>query len=251
MILLMWEILWPIALYELLTELFCMVLEGTQALVIRTISGSIALVILGTIYGRDRFWQEKNTNDKSVKTLKTGRVLTIIIFCMVGISSSLFCNNLITLSGLKDKFIGYKQVEEVLYSPPFWLQLVAMGVVVSGVEELIFRGFIYQSLRRRFVFWVAVVVSSILFGVYHGSLVQGTYACMVAFVLAWSREKYQSVLAPWVIHGSGNLTSIFLGKWIELEGKQMDFSFLFITICSGLCLFLAINIMRKRNDRRI
>ncbi len=222
-----------------------MILTGMDSLVIRMVSGGITVVLLGIVSRRGRVAPIENRVKKPVKTIRIGIFVTIPILCMAGISCCLFGNNLVTLSGLKDKFTGYRQTAEALYSLPLWLQILATGVVVSGVEEMIFREFIYGSLRQRFSFWVTVTVSSVIFGVYHGNLVQGVYACMLALVLAYSRECYQSVLAPWVIHGSANLTSVLVGKWVKLEGEMAELSFLFITFFSGLCLFFAIGGMRK------
>ena len=145
---------------------------------------------------------------------------------------------------MKNRFTGYRKAAAVLYSPPLWFQMLAMGVVISGAEEVVFRGFIYKAFRKRCGFPVSAVISSLIFGMYHGSLVQGTYAFLVALVLAFGMERYGTVLVPWVIHGSANLTSVLVGKWLKIEERMPDFSFLLVTVLSGVCLLSVVYVMK-------
>lgn len=248
MIQLLWELLWPAALYELLTECFRVILPGWESLAVQTVSAFTVSGILTVLYRRSASSPKKNTEEKSVKTLSTGIVSAGVLLAAAGVSSSLFFNNLITLSGIKNVFTGYRQTAQGLYSLPLGFQLIATGVVISGAEELIFRGFIYGSLRKRYSFRTAAVIASVLFGWYHGNLVQGLYACGFSMVLVYSYEKYGSILAPWIIHGTGNLTSILAGKWAKFEEKGTGISFLFITVFSGLCLLFAVKKMKAAGD---
>lgn len=241
------EILWPIAFYELSTEISRTLLSGYGSLMVQTVSAAITSVILGIIYRRNPFSPNRNIEEKSVKTLKTEILCAGVLLCMAGISSSLLFNNLITLSGIKKMFTGYNRIANQLFSPPLWFRIIAMGVVISAAEELVFRGFIYRSLRNRYSFWTAAMVSALLFGWYHGNLVQGIYGWAVALVLAYGYERYKSIWAPWLIHGSANLTSILAGRWIKFEGGKPGISFLLITIVSGVCLFLILHVMRRSN----
>lgn len=239
-----WEMIWPIAFYELLTESCRMVFPGVGSLAVQTISAAVTVGVLGILYGGKTFSFMRNREKISVKTLRAGIFWTFLLLCTAGISSSLLFNNLITLSRIKNRFTGYRKVAAVLYSPPLWFQMLAMGVVLPGAEEVIFRGFVYKAFRKRCGFLVSAVISSLLFGVYHGSLVQGTYAFLVALVLAYGRERYGTLLVPWVIHGSANLTSILVGKWLKIEEGMPYFSFLLVTVLSGVCLLSVIHVMK-------
>lgn len=239
MIQLIWEMLWPVALYEVITEICRLFLSEYGSLTVQTVSAVTASVIFGVLYRR-AFGIKENREEKSVNTLRTGIGSALIFLCIAGISSSLLCNNLVTLSGIKDKFTGYKQVNEVLYSPSLWLQVLGMGIAIPAAEELIFRGFIYGSLRKRYSFWIAAIASSVLFGCYHGNMAQGIYACAIACVLAYSYECYGRLWSPWVVHGSANLTSVLAGKWMVFEDGRAGGSFLFVTMLSGACLIYAV-----------
>ena len=78
-----------------------------------------------------------------------------------------------------------------------------MGVVAPVVEELIFRGVIMTGLMpygKRF----AIFASSILFGVFHGNLIQSPYAFAVGLVLGYTAAEY-SITWAMVLHAINNL----------------------------------------------
>lgn len=231
----LWEILWPVALYEGLTGICSLVLAGSQELVIQTVSALVLAGVLGTLYRRNQVWD---------KTLKGRSLLrAALLLGAAGISASLFFNGLINFSGLKERFVGFQKTAAVLAAPPLWIRILSVGIVIPGAEELIFRGFVYKALRKRYTFCVAAVASSVIFGIYHGSLVQGLYAWAVGMVLAFCCEEYQSVLAAWMAHGFANLTSVLAGDWIRM-GKAG-------TILSGICLLIVMNRMKSENQKEV
>lgn len=243
MIELMWEILWPMALYELSTQVCRKILAASQELIVQAVSAMVIVGILGIVYRKNLHVFTKNR--------KANWLIDIVILAGVGICGSLLFNNLITLSGLKNRFTGYRQTIEVLFSPPLWIQMVSMGAIIPMAEELIFRGFIYTTFRKQYSFWMAGFFSSAIFGVYHGNFVQGLYALALALILAYSYEQYHSILAPWTIHGIANLTSLLAGKWIGLEENMVGVSFLLITGLSGFGMIFGINRMKHVNQKEV
>lgn len=55
-----------------------------------------------------------------------------------------------------------------------------------------------------------MVFSGVVFGIYHGNLVQGIYASLLGIMLAWVTERSGTLLAPVIFHGIGNLAVFFL-----------------------------------------
>ena len=69
---------------------------------------------------------------------------------------------------------------------PLWLgvwSITVMPVTVAVAEELLYRGVVLQALRSRFPAVVAVLVSSVFFGLQHAALSLGSPADMAARVL--------------------------------------------------------------------
>ena len=83
------------------------------------------------------------------------------------------------------------------------LHIVALTVLPSILEELVFRGVIMQSLRR-FGDSFALVVSSILFGLVHGNLAQAIPAFFVGLALGYFVLRTGSIMTAIVIHFINN-----------------------------------------------
>lgn len=87
-------------------------------------------------------------------------------------------------------------------SESMWMLLYA-GILGPITEELWFRGVILKSAMpygKRF----AIVVSSILFGVFHGNIPQGIFASVIGLVLAYVAVEY-SILWSIALHIFNNL----------------------------------------------
>lgn len=83
------------------------------------------------------------------------------------------------------------------------LPLAVLSVCVLGpiMEELLFRGIICGCLERvTKVSWVPVVVSGLLFGIWHGLFVQGVSAAAMGIILALVYHKTHDLRWPILIH---------------------------------------------------
>ncbi len=88
--------------------------------------------------------------------------------------------------------------ESAFFGIPWWARILCYEIVAPVSEELLFRQVIYKRLRGISPVWAAVLISALLFGFYHGNLVQGIYAfimgCLLALVYEWTGSFAASVL---------------------------------------------------------
>lgn len=126
-----------------------------------------------------------------------------IIFLGVLMSSGL--NRLLVLSGIDLLFPGFDEVSEVLYSANIWAELVVIGVIAPIAEELVFRGVVYERMKRCFSAKAAVFWCSLLFGVFHGNVVQGVYAFCLGLLMIYVKERYHTLAAPILFHMAANV----------------------------------------------
>ena len=171
-------------------------------------SGSASL-ILGIWYER---WKKKQDFPN--------RVSWSFAVCavMAGAGACLFFNGLMRLLPFPVK--GYEPVSQILYRPAFATQLLCMGIVIPLGEELVFRGLGYGRMRTKLSYPVAVMVSAVCFGVYHGNLAQGIYAGLFVIFLAILYEKGKSLWGCVLFHGAANGAAVAL-TGISLE-KRMN-----------------------------
>ena len=99
-------------------------------------------------------------------------------------------------------------------------------LVGPAAEELIFRGMIYRRAENYFRTGWAVGISSALFGIYHGNVIQFLYAAVLGILLAVIYEKSRTLLAPVLAHMAVNLWAIYSGDCIRglslSDGRRGD-----------------------------
>lgn len=82
---------------------------------------------------------------------------------------------------------------------------VSVVVLAPIIEELLFRGLIYGRLRQAMGTGSAIFLSSLVFGVFHGNVIQGIYAFFIGLILATVYERTDSLLFAMLGHGLINL----------------------------------------------
>lgn len=68
---------------------------------------------------------------------------------------------------------------------------------------------LFNRMKRCFSYGIALVISSLLFGCYHGNLVQAVYGALLGLLIAYVYEHFQSFAAPVVFHSIANI-SVFV-----------------------------------------
>ena len=102
-------------------------------------------------------------------------------------------------------------------SPVEVAALVIAAVVLAPLwEEIFFRGLLFAGMERRFGFWPAALVSSLVFGLVHfEGLAAGSFYLMgqtavLGLVLAWLLRRTGTLLAPIAAHALNNVIAVGL-----------------------------------------
>lgn len=128
-----------------------------------------------------------------------------------------------------------------------------LGILIYGVlsplaEETVFRGITLQRLyllchenkSRKTAFLLAAGLSSLLFGIYHGSLVQGVYAAAMGFLFCLFLALGGNLFSVIVLHGGANVMTLFLsraGAFRSASASVMAGAFGIAFCCGGYVLF--------------
>ncbi len=94
-------------------------------------------------------------------------------------------------------------IESATSSADTFSMFLYTGILAPIAEEILFRGLILRSLMP-FGKKLAIFVSALLFGVFHGNIVQSPFAFMVGLVLGYVAVEY-SVAWAMVLHMFNNL----------------------------------------------
>ncbi len=149
--------------------------------------------------------------------------------------------------GLNLLFIGagfieadreYQEAAASLYSVGTMLGLVRYGIVAPVLEELVFRGIFFKTIRR---FWGpegAVVISALLFGIYHGNAVQLVYAFCLGLVLAVSYEDADNFFIPVLLHSVVNIMVFLASSFYLFPGGSVALVSGIVFTTAGTAIFL-------------
>lgn len=130
-----------------------------------------------------------------------------ISFLTLGIlagTAALGVNILFALLKITELSAQYTEVQRTQYQMPLVWGLFLYGLITPAAEELLFRGLIYNRMKKYFSVLPAAVVSSVLFGAYHGNPVQALYGTLLGLVIVDVYEMTGDFKAPVFVHGVAN-----------------------------------------------
>lgn len=90
--------------------------------------------------------------------------------------------------------------------------VLIVGVAIPFYEEVMFRGFFYEALERRWNARVALVVSSVVFALAHG-LTFFVPLLFLSFVLGWFRMRTGNLRLCCILHMINNSFAVIVGHF--------------------------------------
>ena len=148
--------------------------------------------------------------------------------------------------------LNYDALETVLY-------ILAM-LCVGFLEEVIFRGLLFETMRKDSV-KAAIIVSSVSFGIGHiinlinGSgaellpnMLQVVYATAAGFMFVMMYYKSKSLLVCIAAHGIFNALSVFSNEANATSEIRILTAILLTVITGSYALYLVLSMKGKTND---
>ncbi len=177
--------------------------------IFNTLRFSLMIIIFGWFYYRSSFTGSSDImtdekEDSGIKALSKKRLALLIVLLMIlGLSIQLGTSGILhILTNLfPETFAAYNELmggftDKV--SPFFIFTVVIPGPIA---EEILFRGLIQRycsKFSERFV--VANILQALLFGLYHGDIVQGTYAFIFGMLLGYLTKRTATLFFPMLLH---------------------------------------------------
>lgn len=263
-----WGLLLPVFLYFLLSSVFIFlalrIIDGVggmlsvdavfyilmhEKIIVVTVNG--IGMLFGLFFIRRRFLEEVYFNGETISIRLSGiRRLWVKeeignvkrkwnLICpaiLLAITSSVALNLIMGQLNLQGASETYTETASAQYSVPVWLGLILYGVISPVAEEVVFRGVLYNRMKRYYSKMAALFVTSFLFGFYHLNLVQGIYGTIMGFLIAVTYEKTKSFVTPVLFHAAANITVFLLTKneilssMLSVEVSTVVFSILSVLI---------------------
>ncbi len=112
------------------------------------------------------------------------------------------------------------EVQDLASEGDILVNLFIMVMIGPVVEELLFRKLLIDRVRA-YGELTAVLLSGIMFGLFHGNITQGAYATLIGFVLAFVYVKTGDIRITigyhMVINFFGGIIAVLLNKSIDLD----------------------------------
>jgi sodium transport system permease protein len=109
------------------------------------------------------------------------------------------------------------ELSAVMKDVPLWQVMALMAVAPAICEELAFRGFILSGLRHIGNKGMAILISSLFFGIVHGILQQSISACVLGLVLGYIAVQTGSILPCMLFHVTHNALQILSSATFTAE----------------------------------
>lgn len=146
---------------------------------------------------------------------------------ILAIAGSQMLNDLILVFRLNEIFPYYSQMtDDTMTGQPVWLLFLTVGLLAPAAEELIFRGLVFRRMKDFMNPWAAIILSALLFGIYHGNMIQFLYASLMGILLAVIYHRTGTLWTSILAHVVANLWSLFGNSWWSSMWAKIPFGFI-------------------------
>lgn len=195
---------------------FLFIHDETGKLVAMTGNANTLMQIVGFLAGAASVWKiaqrtlSKAADSMRLLHIKGEPVKNYVFLALATVGAVFGFNMLLSLSGMVDNSQSYQTIMEDQYAAYFLLGIFCYGVITPITEEIVFRGIIFNCLRRNTRVGASIFISAVIFGMYHLNSVQGIYAFLMGCLIAYGYEYFGDFRIPVAIHIIANVIAYCL-----------------------------------------
>ena len=130
-----------------------------------------------------------------------------------------------------------------------WLGILSIAIFGPVLEELLFRGAITSALLKKYSPTKAIILSALVFGIFHINPAQIITATLIGLLLGWIYYKTASLIPCILIHILNNSLSVYLSlKYPDTEYIRDLFTgnTYFIVLIAAIVVFVGSVLWMKR-----
>ena len=151
---------------------------------------------------------------------QSGSAATRVLLCLLGgVVLSIIISVFSSFAGKQPP----TPIDTLFQSRTAIVLLMGFGILVAPlVEEMMFRGFLYLVVARRFGMFAGIMFTGILFGLFHALQLWGAWPLIallmgVGIAFTWVRARTHSVTASLLMHIAYNST-LFVALLYQTKG---------------------------------
>lgn len=132
-----------------------------------------------------------------------------------------------------------------------WMGILSIALLGPVLEELLFRGAITKVLLAKYEPTTAILLSGLVFGVFHINPVQVVSAMLAGFFFAWLYYKTRNLLPCILIHIFNNTLSVYLAKVypeVETTAELIGTTWtIVICVVSVVVLAMTVKLLNRKS----
>ena len=187
-----------------------------SAMLLTGVAGLLTMLPLLYFYRKDRLCRIVGGLVKP--SAAHGRIRDYLLLLVMGAAMAQFGNMLVSIVQVFLQSSTYEDTMTLVTEGKSLMEMIYwMGIVAPVAEETVFRWMVYARMRDYLKMPYAVVLSGLLFGIYHGNIVQFLYASLLGCLFAYFMEMTGSLYASVLLHIGANIWSLVyseFGLWL-------------------------------------
>ncbi|ACB84175.1 CPBP family intramembrane glutamic endopeptidase [Natranaerobius thermophilus] len=142
----------------------------------------------------------------------------VVMSLVLGAGVALFLNSIFAAIEI-ERFFGeeMEMLQDVIDRGGLGIRFLSVGIVIPIFEEVMYRGMIFNDLKRNLNMNLAILIQAIIFGILHANLYQFVYVVPAGILLALVYQWTATLLAPILIHISWNSMSLVMNEYFPGE----------------------------------
>ena len=182
----------------------------------------------------------KNTFGAFTGIARPTKTPVLVLALAAGVAMSFWATIAINMIPWPEAMVeSYVESSASLTSQQPVIDFLAVVLMAPLVEELLFRGVIYDALCTFVPAGAAVVFQAMLFGSTHGTLLWILYSTLIGCVLGYVRKRTNSLWPCILMHGAFNGSS-YLFTWFAERYSQDSATVTFVFLGSAFVLLLSL-----------
>ncbi len=173
-----------------------------------TIWSNLAFYVV-TVFVKGRRSQRVYEKIKYVHSSANRKLWECVLAAIAAFFAAYATSALIDLSGLSDIFTTYSTSADATFAGQSPILLILTTVIAGPIaEELIFRYMVFGRMRFYLGARTGIILSALLFGLYHANLVQFIYCTVLGLIFAFIYNKFGNLWITIGAHMAINLAGI-------------------------------------------
>lgn len=214
---------------------------NNNAVLLTVIADAVVLPIFLLLMRGDKRRSVREKKHKEYTRISAWKFLFIAV---TGVFACVGLNLFISITGIINWGGGFEDTADVIYGGGMFWTIAGVVFIIPTVEELMFRGLVYNRMKDYTGAVPAIFVSAAYFAIYHMNVPQGIYAFMLGVLMAWIYYRYKTILAPILFHVSANGISVFL-TYSETFGALTDMQYILLCVVSLVIVMAAVFLIAK------